>query len=1007
MPSDAWQASQGNTAEVGVGAIQGLGIIDNEPTMGDKMVSLNSLQAADVPQDVAKAKFYDLSSHGRGVITNVRTGQLKKDISLLFELTTMPTPYSFNPLSDIREPSIRPMTPELAAKLPKITSRHFASWTNMRHFYRMYRSSSDATIGEMGGHGSLAWNRSQPVTDCSASTSLGGGGWNGSNNYWRMPILAKITFIYSLVSEPNSKQPGKFDCFHVYSPVFTLWNPYNTEMRVPSGKLQYQTSAYKVWPNSGEFWLGSKRTRSADVMGIDQFGYNRSIRVNTESILQSGPSGGDIVFRPGEFRIFSHASMITKEAESIAVPLVPGFNPQAVAGEKKLHGTYSPEENPGIKIQFSHNYGGSNINYGNTAGSLCMLGWWNRSVNAGGVPINYAHDWFNKSQRATPISLPSDNDVIRWSLVDSMPLPVAFSQLVIKGASHYNYETINWARDWRSKNWIQAPPFYFGSGMYISEIPSSADTQRMDNPYMVFFGPTRMLDLGKVVGLGQSGTQSLLGSGTNPFEKITSASLLELPTAPISSLMGFAGMRINPGWVAADRLASHLSSKIYGTGSPSGQESLHAAETKRVAYQSGVTGTGIGNSFMHPQLRRDDVYTYFDNSKSQDIPNRGQPDFTIENDTQAYCDFWDHALLLNDALFDEFFVSSLSNQTRNNAGSALDLSENIARLTSGQPISNSRYQCNNGGKTAQAINTELLADDGFLRAAKYMTIDGVFNVNSTSVDAWHALFSGIRQRQLVFRGNGGALHTVQIPSDKRIAISRFDTETSGTEMTSPEFGVAAEGGGRAWCGLRFLSDAQLRKLAEECVKQVKLRGPFLNFSEFINRRLSNDDLGLMGAIQSAIDYDDASPESGSINFAFKNRPDYMIRSNDVGPTNFQTPRAMEGSRFSGIPGYVIQSDLLKPLSNSLSVRDDTFCIRAYGEALDANGHVTARAWCEAVVQRLPEYCDSTNESHIPARELLPDGSFSSLSSSALTPTNLRFGRKFHIESFRWLNPSDV
>ena len=59
--------------------------------------------------------------------------------------------------------------------------------------------------------------------------------------------------------------------------------------------------------------------------------------------------------------------------------------------------------------------------------------------------------------------------------------------------------------------------------------------------------------------------------------------------------------------------------------------------------------------------------------------------------------------------------------------------------------------------------------------------------------------------------------------------------------------------------MRFLDDEQLRKLAEECVKQVKLRGPFLNFSEFINRRLSDDDLGLMGALQSAIDYDDDSP----------------------------------------------------------------------------------------------------------------------------------------------------
>jgi hypothetical protein len=466
----------------------------------------------------------------------------------------------------------------------------------MRHYYQMYRSATDATVGEMGGTGSLAWNRNQPITDCSASTSLGGGGWNGSNNYWRMPILAKITFIYSLVSEPST-QPGKYNCFHVYSPVFTFWNPYNTEMRVPTNTLQFLTSAYKVWPNSGEFWLGSTRMKSADDLGaFGQFGYSQG--VNTQSILQSGSGGGDIIFRPGELRVFSHASSIADGAGASAAPLVPGFNPQAVGGEKKLYGTYSPGESPGIKIQYSHNYWGGNINYGNTTGSLCMIGWWNRSANAGGVPINYAHDWFNKSQRTTPITLPADTDVVRWKFSDSNPFPVAFSQLVIKGVSQYNYESINWARDWRSKNWIQAPPFYFGSGMYISENNSIANTQRMDNPYMVFFGPTNMLDIPKVV--GQIGTQSFLGSGTNPFEKVTQASLLELPTAPISSLMGFAGMRINPGWVAAERLAPHLNVRTYsGSGVTStGQESLHAAETKRVVYQSGVTGTGIGNSFM-------------------------------------------------------------------------------------------------------------------------------------------------------------------------------------------------------------------------------------------------------------------------------------------------------------------------------------------------------------------------------------------------------------------------
>ena len=191
------------------------------------------------------------------------------------------------------------------------------------------------------------------------------------------------------------------------------------------------------------------------------------------------------------------------------------------------------------------------------------------------------------------------------------------------------------------------------------------------------------------------------------------------------------------------------------------------------------------------------------------------------------------------------------------------------------------------------------------------------------------------------------------------------------------------------------------------MKQVKRRGPFLNFSEFINRRLSNDDLGTMGALQSAIDYDDASPESDSINYPFKSHPDYLVEASDLGSHSFSSPEAAVGSRFAGIPGYVIQSDLLRPIAGTLSVRDDTFRIRAYGDAIDAQGNVIARAWCEAMVQRMPEYVDPANHPSVAARSLDSNGEFTDMEDSDLTPINRRFGREFRIESFRWLDESEV
>jgi len=51
--------------------------------------------------------------------------------------------------------------------------------------------------------------------------------------------------------------------------------------------------------------------------------------------------------------------------------------------------------------------------------------------------------------------------------------------------------------------------------------------------------------------------------------------------------------------------------------------------------------------------------------------------------------------------------------------------------------------------------------------------------------------------------------------------------------------------------------------------------------------------------------------------------------------------------------------------------------------------------CEAVVQRMPEYLDTTlDENHTAQADLQSE-------------TNLRFGRKFRIISFRWLNSNEI
>jgi hypothetical protein len=196
-------------------------------------------------------------------------------------------------------------------------------------------------------------------------------------------------------------------------------------------------------------------------------------------------------------------------------------------------------------------------------------------------------------------------------------------------------------------------------------------------------------------------------------------------------------------------------------------------------------------------------------------------------------------------------------------------------------------------------------------------------------------------------------------------------------------------------GYRELTESELKTLAQCIVDQVRLRGPYLSLSEFVNRRIGADSpLTRVGALQAAID-------EAKLNENFLAGSVTEIRPSDVADVKtygYQNPAASTGNPAAGAPGWVMQGDLIRVLEPGATVRSDTFVIRVCGEATGKDGKVTARAYAEAVVQRFPEYLNPADR---------PSVNVWNSTNTSSPAENKIFGRRMGLVSFRWLSPEEI
>jgi hypothetical protein len=948
---------------------------------------------------------HDVTSHSVGLFTDVATGGLKEDFNLLTNTNALPSGYSGKGVYASRLGVTAPSDPR---------------WESLHQLSKLYRDTTRLTslagTPLLKSHTPAGWKAatgSDPNSGAPGVTQR-----NPPAGLVLMPTIAKVQVVFSLltrdiynypkVSDTTPKPPGTKDqestaqlhspwgnnfagssydyLLHLlYTPVVTLHNPYNValefnELKIVFGNVPF---ALQVLRN------GQAQTR--DPAPLDTMFYQQSetgslakrfgMTLKTNGGSPASPTVGSSTFRllPGEVMLFS-----------------PYIDPNRTWKDEYSSRTFSDWDTGSgavrtLTINGLPGWRGDGIGFD--------LDWFcpsyknlritdkevenNVSMNRGGCIGAKATDEFSVKFSPLSVEALSKNKFT----VEMFAKPVGSATQLSTGVIEMDYESPTGLRDFLMEE--------DGSIVYPKE--GTINAMEMHSHSL-----TKIKDINTVkpFAIISAQAKTTMG-GLNPDGEDG-----KLATKPWS--FGHAVIASSAQKVISDHPANH-SHEISLQRLDNGTNNLLQFDPKtgRGNFVTGLTGnTGLKFGVLYdiplaPLQSLAQLNSANPGGSSGYLPRFAQP---IGNSwahpllnpsemitTSAGSKLMDHSFLLNLALYDHYYFSGLADQT-GAFGTTGRTTKNIAdEFVAGTPLADPRLAAYApDGRLQSELADEATATDAHAKIAAWQVINGPFNVNSTSVAAWKAMLGSIHdEKALVNLINKTSKNSAltDLP-----ATDEAQNEARISRLRLPA-GLSEKDGGEPtesyWLGAREYDDDELQRLSEEIVEQVRLRGPFLSMAEFVNRRLGSDETAQRGALQQAIDEADLNHD-----LADSSSAGFEIPATAVSDYKYRNTEAGTGSSHQGAPGYLSQADLLTVLGNAATPRSDTFTIRACGEARDAANKRTAVAWCEAVVQRFPEYIDPADTTDIAT---------ASLTSTA----NKTFGRRFEIVSFRWLTRDEI
>lgn len=856
---------------------------------------------------------WDLAVETRTVMSDVRNGGLKRDLSTLFELPSDKIPADYgvwrgrNTLTNDKVYLYGAPGVALGAR-----------WNHLYAFYNLSKSvdySNGRPWIEPGGK-LIDWNQADNYV--SFGDDAGG---------FRFPRLAKIIYVFSYTSVRNPVSGGDSHQLQLATDIYvTLWNPFDVGIVFPAN-----TSFFAKFSKGLPFnfqWQVNGVSRGAAV-GLKDIISDQALFL--ESPFFNPAQGSLFAMAPGETLMFSMNGKTGTYNRANTPEFWPGvhFNggvksPYVLGGSRTITGNAGDKITVGLKPA---EHGAAYTIDGQTTSQY--LDFWIYDI---------ARKWPYYEHRGEIIAQADTPFMRRLPAVDASKVPSA-TLGAVEGRKQ-PFAAFVMETKTALDSTVPVPAFlHSGIARLSSRVNSNAAdfaNERLEYKMEPLTGFDSDLIQVTLPSDPAGANHGYIGSGRLPATGQTHFLAHTIPATPPVSLATLRHAGVGDG--ATTLRATHW-----------GFSSTPNAPFSDLA---------VGNSYAHPLLAADKAIS-------------GK--------------LYDHCYLANQALWDSWFFSSLAPRPDDrfaHPGTMIGIWKSFTRRE--DRLLNPRFIVHPGGRSESELATWLFAgqNDGSLRPeahrriAAHLLLKGGFNINSTSVRAWTAFLSSTRQAPLRKLPKSGSGAPVEL-DPKGTVFSRTDYVLDDAVESSRD-------PASRYSGYRELSDESIARLAGAVVEQVKKRGPFLSLSEFVNRRLTTDStLSLSGALQSAIDESGLNQEIAAGGVAGDQAPLGAAMAN---------PAAATLSTAAGAPGWLMQGDILDPLGPFIAARGDTFRIRSYGDATGPNGEILARAWCEAVVQRVPDWLDPGD----PA-EIYP----------ATRPVNRTFGRRFHVVSFRWLSGSEI